>query len=371
MNSSTPLPPRKQQSVKAAPARKGMPKWLKAILIAIIILSLGVISYAGYILLYANKQLDNISTAKAGGEGTSTVQATLTPKSEPFSFVLLGLDYRPELPGKRTDVIMVGAIHPDTQEAVLVSLPRDTYFNIPGYGPDKLNHFYPNFYVMKERGTLDSPTPEDEMRVMLGQYLGIDLDYTAVINFKGFVDLVDAVGGVDVNVDQDMCYVDKEDGTHINLSKGFQHLDGKNALDFVRYRKSNWRCSPQTPGTTDFDRNKRQNAVLKEIVNNMQSLGGLTKATDVIDALADNFTIDMLPSQIRSALTTYMMIDKDNIHYISVDGDWKSPYIYPFEDKLEEGKQALKDVLAGKSLKEPAVPEDTTDPAETPAAPAA
>lgn len=141
MNSSTPLPPRKQQSVKAAPARKGMPKWLKAILIAIIILSLGVISYAGYILLYANKQLDNISTAKAGGEGTSTVQATLTPKSEPFSFVLLGLDYRPELPGKRTDVIMVGAIHPDTQEAVLVSLPRDTYFNIPGYGPDKLNHF--------------------------------------------------------------------------------------------------------------------------------------------------------------------------------------------------------------------------------------
>ncbi|MCY9757841.1 LCP family protein [Paenibacillus alvei] len=326
-----------------------MPKWLKVTLITALIAAVVVIFIVGYFAWYANNKLNDISTAGNQGGGSTTVQDTLSPNKEPFSFILLGIDYRPELPGRRTDVVMVGAMHPDTQEAVLVSLPRDTYFELPGYHPDKLNHYYPKFFTLKEQGKLDSPTPEDEMKLMLGKYMGVPIDYAAVINFQGFSDVVDAVGGVNVNVDQNMCYNDNADGTHINLKTGQQTLNGKNALDFVRYRKSN--CRPMTKGTTDADRNVRQNAVLKEIVGNLQSLGGLTKVTGVIDAMADNFKIDMTPSQIRSSISTYLGIDRDNIHYISVDGNWISPYIYPDTVKLEEGKQAIKDVLAGKPLK--------------------
>lgn len=300
MNSSTPLLPRKKQKRRKSSAKKmsakkrGMPKWLKVTLITTLIAVVVVIFVVGYFVWYTNNKLNHISTVANSQEGSvsTTMQDMLSSnKEQPFAFIILGIDYRPELPGRRTDVIMVGAMHPDTQEAVLVSLPRDTYFNLPSYHPDKLNHYYPKFCALKDKGKLDSTTPEDEMKRMLGEYMGAPIDYAAVVNFKGFSDVVDAVGGVNVNIDQNMCYKDRGDGTHINLKAGEQTLDGKNALDFVRYRKSN--CRPMTKGTTETDRNIRQNAVLKEIVGKLQSFGGLTKVTDVIDALADNFKIDM------------------------------------------------------------------------------
>ncbi|MDK8180963.1 LCP family protein [Paenibacillus sp. UMB4589-SE434] len=351
MSSKTPLPPRqtaRKQTKPAVKKRKGMPTWLKWLLTIIMIVLIVIIGYATYILLYGNSKLDKISTVTNKGGGTSTVTETLSPQTEPFSFVLMGIDYRKELPGLRTDVVMVGALHPKTKEAVLVSLPRDTYFQVGEYRADKLNHFYPKFHEMKKHNTLESASPEDEMKIMLGQYLGMKFDHAAVINFQGFVDVVNALDGIEVNVDQNMCYRDRADGTNINLKAGFQEIDGQQALDFVRYRKSN--CSPMTKGTTDFDRNMRQNAVLQELVGKMQSLGGITKVTSIIDALADNFKMDMTPDQMRSSIMTYLDINRKNIHYISVDGEWKSPYIYVNDTKLQEAKQALEDVLAGKSL---------------------
>lgn len=362
MNHQANYPPRHarhtQSKRKTKPKKKkGMATWLKVLFTVILILLIGILAYAGYLIKYGNDSLGKISKVTQTIGGGNTEKPTVTVKEEPFSFVLMGIDYRKELPGLRTDVVMVGAIHPDSQEAVLVSLPRDTYFQIPGYGPDKLNHFYPNFHTLMKNGKLDSASPEDEMKIMLGQYMGIDIDHAAVINFQGFVDVVDALGGVNVNVDQDMCYRDRADGTNINLKKGQQTLNGQQTLDFVRYRKSN--CSPMTKGTTDFDRNVRQNAVLQELVGKMQSFGGITKVTSLIDAVADNFSVDMTPDQIRSVLTTYLMIDRDNIHYLSVDGNWVSPYIYVDENKLAEAKQMIQDVLDGKSLNPP--PLDSTN----------
>ncbi|MCR8845768.1 LCP family protein [Paenibacillus sp. SC116] len=362
MKVNTPLPPRQSQQSKSRPnsstksnprsrsksTKKKMPTWLKAMLTGIILLVLTGIGLATYFVLYANNKLPTISTLEKGGVGNQVVVPTLAPQTEPFSFVLMGVDYRKELPGMRTDVVMVGAMHPETKEAVLVSLPRDTHFAIPGYGPDKLNHFYPNFHSLHKKGQLDSPTPMEEMKVMLGKYMDLDIDHAMEINFQGFVQVVDALGGVSMNVDQDMCYRDRADGTNIKLKAGQQDLSGQEALDLVRYRKSN--CSPRTPETTDEDRNVRQNAVLQELVGNMQSLGGFSKVTDIIDALADNFKIDMTSTQIRDSFTTYIDINRNNIHYVSVGGDWKSPYIYINEEKLALAKQLLKDVMDGKSI---------------------
>ncbi|MGZ9585044.1 LCP family protein [Paenibacillus marinisediminis] len=361
MNSKTPLPPRHGQRKRTVQPKRKMATWLKVLLSVLLIVLLAIIAYAGYILKYGYDKLDDISTISSTGDQTKDVNPALKPNKEPFSFILLGIDYRPELPGKRTDVIIAGAIHPVTKEAVLVSLPRDTYFEVPGYQGDKLNHFYPKFFELQERGKLDSASPEDEMKVMLGKYLDMEFDHVAVLNFQGFVDIVDALGGIEVNVDQDMCYRDNADGTNINLKAGFQELDGQQALDFVRYRKSSPNCKPMTKGTTDADRNVRQNAVLHELVSNMQSLGTVTKVTKMIDAVADNFKLDMTPDQMTSSIMTYMDINPNDIHYISVDGEWISPYIYVDEAKLEEGKQALKKVMNGESLKSPVQDETATN----------
>lgn len=350
MNSKAPLPPRQGQRIKMVKPKRKMATWLKVVLSILVIFFIIVIGLAVYILKYSNDALDNISTVE--DTQTTDVAPAMKPNKEPFSFLLLGIDYRPELPGRRTDVVMVGAIHPETKEAALVSLPRDTYFEIPGlYRGDKLNHFYPKFFELQKNGDLDSETPEDEMKVMLGTYLGIDIDHAAVLNFQGFVDVVDAVGGVNITVDQDMCYVDTVDDTDINLKQGAQVLNGKQALDYVRYRKSN--CSPMTPGTNETDRNVRQNAVMQEVVGKMLSLGGVTKITKVIDAVADNFQIDMTPTQMKSSIMTYLNMNTANIHFLSVDGEWRSPYVYPDETKLEEAKMMLKKVLNGESLNTP------------------
>lgn len=358
MNSKAPLPPRQGHRSRTVKPKRKMAKWLKVVLSILVIFLLIVVGLAVYLLKYGNDVLGDISTV--GDNQTTDVTPALKPNKEPFSFILLGIDYRPELPGRRTDVVMIGAIHPETKEAALVSLPRDTYFEIPGlYKGDKLNHFYPKFFELEKRGELDSETPEDEMKVMLGTYMGIDIDHAAVLNFQGFVDVVDALGGVEVNVDQDMCYRDTADGTNINLKQGFQELDGQQALDFVRYRKSN--CSPMTPGTDETDRNVRQNAVLQEVVGKLQSLGGVTKITKVIDAIADNFKMDMTPTQMKSSITTYLNMNRANIHFLSVDGEWRSPYVYVDETKLEEAKTMLKKVMNGESLNTPELDLNSTD----------
>lgn len=360
MNSKTPLPPRHGQRNRKVQSKRKMATWLKVLLSALLVIILVIIGFAAYLVAYGNDSLGRISSLPSKDAKTGEVTPALKPNKEPFGFILLGLDYRPELPGKRTDVVMVGAIHPDTKEAVLVSLPRDTFFEIPGfYRADKLTHFYPKFIGMKERGELDSATPEDEMKVMLGKYMDIDIDHAAVINFQGFVDVVDALGGVEVNVDQDMCYRDTADGTNINLKAGHQELDGQKALDFVRYRKSN--CSPMTKGTNETDRNIRQNAVLQELVGNMQSLGGITKVTKIVDAIADNFSMDMTPAQMRSSMMTYLDINRANIHFVSIDGEWRSPYVYVDETKLDEAKLMLQKVMNGESLNTPVIDEVNTD----------
>lgn len=359
MNLSTPLPPRADREGRKLPKKKieqncsankrGIPKWLKITFISILFFFVAALFIIGYFAWYANYKLNDISTvANQEGGGTATVQNTLSPRKDPFSFILLGIDHRPKLPGRRTDVIMVGAVHPDTQEAVLVSLPRDTYFVMPGHHPDKLGHYYSKFSLLKKQGKLDSLSPEDEMKTMISKYMEIPINYAAIIGFKAFSDIVDAVDGIHVNVDQNMCYHDYGDGTHINLKKGPQTLDGKKALDFVRYRKSN--CRPMTKAIIETKRNVRQAAVAKEIIGKVQSFGGLTKVMDIINAVANNIKIDMTPSQMYSLTAKYLHIKLANIHFISVDGEWRSPYIYPNKIKLEEGKQALKHILAGKSL---------------------
>ena len=189
---------------------------------------------------------------------------------------------------------MVASLNPETKTATIVSLPRDTRIQLDGYKSNKLNSYYPRF---KAQEKTTGKNAEEQMKEMMGKYLDVDINYTTVLNFQAFRDAVNAVGGVDVTVDKNMCYRDTADGTDINLVAGAQHLDGKAALDFVRYRKSN--CNPKTDESNDFDRNKRQNQVLNSMLDQMKSLGGITKISKVIGAVDKNMTTDVESEQME------------------------------------------------------------------------
>ncbi|MDR6725423.1 LCP family protein required for cell wall assembly [Paenibacillus amylolyticus] len=349
MNSNG-LPPRRQAPTKSSTSgsknSKGQPKKKKKGLRAFakIVLSLfviGILVGAGY-LYWVYNQVADTGIDKP-------VPAGMSAKTKPITMLLLGTDNRPETGTYLSDVVMVASMNPETKTATIVSLPRDTRITLDGYKSNKLNSYYPRF---KAQEKTSGKKAEDQMKEMMGKYLGVDINYTTVLNFQAFRDAVNAVGGVDVTVDKNMCYRDTRDGTDINLIAGPQHLDGKEALDFVRYRKSN--CDPKTQESNDFDRNKRQNQVLNSMLDQMKSLGGVTKIGKVIGAVDDNMTTDVESEQMKNFISTYWDISKSDVHYTPVTGEWRSPYVYINETELANAKQALQDTLSGKVTASPA-----------------
>ncbi|GGN96655.1 LCP family protein [Saccharibacillus kuerlensis] len=316
--------------------KSGAKRFWKAFAIVVILLLVGVGVYLGWV--YQKSQL--IGTAGEPEKPAST---------QPIAMAILGSDFREETGSNLTDVVMVAAMNPKTNTATVVSLPRDTRIELDGYKVRKVNAYYPAFLAQEKKGEGNA---EEAIKRMLGKYFDIPLDYVTVVNFQSLKDIVDAVGGIDVDVTMDMCYKDTADGTDINLKAGPQKLDGKNALDYVRYRKTN--CNPPTKPSDDFSRNQRQQQVIGAIMDKLQTFNAVTKSGSLIEAVADNTKTDLENKQIFNLVRTYWDIPRENISYPKLAGSWRSPFVYINDSELSAAKQALKDELAGKH--QPAAP---------------
>lgn len=341
-NSQNNLPPRQRAGKRTKASKKKKKSFFRSFMkFVLFLVIIGLIS-AG---LYAYYIMNKVEAVLDTGINKPVPQTELA-EAKPLTVLLLGTDYRPKHQTYLTDVIMVATLNPKTKSATLVSLPRDTKFEQDGYRSRKLNEYYP---VFKSREKESGVSAEEEMKKMISEYMGLKIDYVTVLNFQGFRDVVDELGGVSVTVDKNMCYRDTADGTDINLKAGEQHLNGDKALDFVRYRKSN--CRPRTAASDDFERNQRQNQVLRALIDQMQSFNGLTKFGNVIEAVDKNLTMDIETAQMKNLVSTYWNISKDNVTYNPVAGTWRSPYVYIDEEKLEEAKQALKAEYDGAHIK--------------------
>lgn len=140
--------------------------------------------------------------------------------AEPVHVLVLGVDERQNDAG-RSDTMMLVRFAGD--EVRVLSIPRDTRLEIPGYGPGKANSAY----------TYGGPALAKEA---VGEMLGVDVQYYAKVNLAGFRELVDLMGGVEINVPKAMQYTDPTDGLNIDLQPGLQRLDGDKAEQFVRFR---------------------------------------------------------------------------------------------------------------------------------------
>ncbi|MFD1955213.1 LCP family protein [Paenibacillus thailandensis] len=348
------LPPRSagRSSRKPAGAGKGPKKKrpvLRVFLFLIVAVLVVVAVFLADLVNKTNNLLDNSSTAN----NTEVVPVTESVKSKPVGILLLGMDTRPKGGTMNTDVMMVAAFNPNTKSTTVVSIPRDSLIQLDGYKERKANAYYAAFYTQALQEQLETKKLDeakeaareearDAMSRMMTRYFGIDIKYTAIINFQGFVDVVDALGGLKVNVDMDMKYTDTADGTNIDLKKGLQTLNGQQTLDFVRYRKSN----DGTNMSSDFERNQRESQVLALITDKMKSLSGVTKLGDVIEAVGNNFTIDMPTKEMQNMMTTYFGISSSDVSLIQLEGTWRSPYVYLDESKLEEARAALQAKMA-------------------------
>ena len=347
----TSLPPRSETRKSSSVPKKSKAKKSKKkrpLLTAFFVLFFGLLLCAAALVVYVGwKATDAIETI-----GLDETQATEVPvqesvKQKPVAFVLMGLDSREHGGTLNTDVMMVAAFNPNTKKATVVSIPRDTYVEVDGYRGRKANRFYADFYTVARRDSgLEKEDADLEgkksVKDVMGKLFGIDIRYAGIINFKGFSDVVDALGGVKVNVDMRMKYTDTADGTHIDLQPGLQNLEGEDALDFVRYRKSN----DGTNMSSDFDRNRRQSEVLSAILDKMVSIGGLTKIGSVIESVGNNMTMDMPSSEITRMLTQYSTLRSSDIEFLSLEGVWRSPNVYVSDESLAQARAALQSKMA-------------------------
>lgn len=138
------------------------------------------------------------------------------------NIVVMGCDVRKGDAG-RSDTLFVVMMDPDKKGASLLSIPRDTRVQIRGHGWDKINAAFAYGGAKLTRDTVQ-------------ELLGIRLDNYVEVDFQGFKDLVDVIGGVDINVEKRMYYYDPYADFRIDLRPGLQHMDGKTAIQYVRYR---------------------------------------------------------------------------------------------------------------------------------------
>ncbi len=257
--------------------------WRTYIIVVVALALLGIGGTALVILRRTDQALANIQTSdpRANTPNSNTnntvdtapntapfVPATL---KQPFTMLLVGVDKRAEAvtEGVRSDTLILVRINPQGNWATMLSVPRDSVVPLPSGALGKVNSAFSYGYYNAEQlygaGTSQDAGGGAAAAETMEQFLKIHVDYIAQVDFHGFERLVDSVGGVIVDVKQalvDPEYPTENHGVErIYIAPGVQLMDGKTALIFARSRHS----------TNDFDRSKRQQQVLKAVLNQVRS----------------------------------------------------------------------------------------------------
>ena len=269
---------------------------------------------------------------------TSNISKDLDVTKKPFSIYLSGIDTYGEISSvSRSDVNMVVTVNPSTRQILLTSIPRDYYVPLHGKSGynDKLTHA--GLYGVD----MSVATIED--------LLDIEINYYIKVNFTSVIDIVDAIGGVDVYSDYTFT---SRDG--YNYTKGYNKVDGKEALSFARERKAFQ--------AGDRQRVKDQQALLEAIFRKCTSSSIITKYNSLLNSVSGSFVTNMPTDRLTDLIK--MQIKKKykwTITSNSLDGADSSNYTYsyssqklyvmnPIEESVDYAKELIQSVIDGEKL---------------------
>ncbi|MER3485219.1 MAG: hypothetical protein C4345_03810, partial [Chloroflexota bacterium] len=225
---------------------------------------------------------------------------------EAVTILLMGVDARPGVAfdiGVRPDSLMVLRLNPETGSCRILSIPRDTRTELPGYGLTKVNH------ALAVGGI-----PYQKQVVEL--LLGIPIDHYVLVDFAGFETLVDAVGGITIDVPEGFVAAD---GTV--FVAGRQAMTGKQALAFARYRGG---------PDGDFGRIQRQQEVLRALIRRASGLNLVRSINDLLPAVRQHVRTDLSAAKIAGFALTYRdTCTADHLEVFRLEG-----YGATFDDPL-------------------------------------
>ncbi|WP_214884647.1 MULTISPECIES: LCP family protein [unclassified Exiguobacterium] len=266
------------------PPRKKKSPWKVVLIVLGVVLLIGGSAF-GYFVFKANETAENTNKELERGDKSERREETIDLTKDHFSVLLAGVDGGASLEEGRSDSLMVATFNKESRQVTLVSIPRDSYVDIiiDDNDPfkDKINHAY-------AYGGIDATISTVE------NLLDIPIDYYATINFDGIEDLVDAVGGVEIDV---LIPISGQATGNVELEPGVQVLNGKEALAYARMRK-------QDPAG-DIGRAGRQQQVIEAIINEATTINSFTKLNRIMNAVGENIRTNMSLSE-ASQLQPYV-----------------------------------------------------------------
>jgi LCP family protein required for cell wall assembly len=231
---------------------------------------------------------------------------TTIREDESVTILVMGVDARPGEPidqGVRPDSLMVVRLNPETGSCRVLALPRDTRVDLPGYGLSKINHALAVGGIPYEQ-------------LVVEQYLGLAIDHYVLIDFTGFSELVDDVGGIDILVPEAFT---ASDGTFFQA--GQQHMNGTQALAYSRFRGD---------ADGDFGRIKRQQQLIQALMAKASDINPVEAVTQLVPSLGDRLRTDLGQSDMLSLAEQYgTSCTDDSVEFLTLDGS-----IATFDDPL-------------------------------------
>lgn len=272
-------------------------KVLITISVILVLLLLGTI---GFSYMY-------LSSMKTNSKDIN-LEASPVKGKEAVNFLITGVDIGNAESGadnsaQRTDTIMVVSYDQSAKTIKVTSVPRDTKIKINGKNA-KINSAVP---VGGAKYLADS----------IQTMLGININYYMQVDYAAFRSIIDAIGGVDVNIENKMDYDDAAQNLHIHFDKGVQHLNGQKAEEFFRWRKNN-------DGTGfaegDIGRIKAQHSFIEAVVEKLKAKKTIFKLPMILKAIAKNTKTNMTASEMIKYGSAALKVNKSNISMNTIKG---------------------------------------------------
>ncbi len=274
-----------------------LPLYLRIIIIVLSsIIILGGLG-AGSIFIYINsinKTINSVNTSEV-----ENILAPIESSQEPVTILILGLDTRDTLNDRgRADIIMLLYLDPEKITGSLLSIPRDTLVDIPDHGEDKINAAY-------------AYGGEELMIKTINSFLGAEINHYVTLDFEGFIQLIDALGGIDITIERPL--VDPKTGA--NFSAGDHHLTGEQALSYTRSRSTE---------LGDIGRIQRQQQLFKELLKQKLDIRYLSSVPYYFNILVDNTRTDLDIITILSYSKSVLSFSSENFEtsIIPSRSDW-------------------------------------------------
>lgn len=263
-----------------------------------------------------------------------------------INFLILGVDED----GTRSDTIMLFSYDGYSNRINILSFPRDTMVKTGGFR-QKLNAAM-GVGIQKVQSGKDKE-PEEEIIRQIKTMTGLPIHYSLTVNFDGFKEVIDALGGVDFNVPYNMNYDDPVQDLHIHLKAGPQHLDGQKAHDFVRFRHNNNGSAPGEYVMGDEGRIYWQQKFIKELLRQKLTPQLLTKIDDVFEVVTKNVKTNYTMQDLLKHISLVEKIDLDQIgsHKLPGEAQWVGGVSWYVQD-VEGTEKLIRDVFLPRSLEE-------------------